>query len=400
MNKVHSAILVRVATLAGVGLGLLAPLVLSGNGYLSAARADQAAEEKMGDAAAKEVAKDAKFCTDAAVNKRVADIGAKIAAIADKQQIAAGFGNDQVYTFKYTYTVIESKEVNAFALPGGHIYIYRGMLDLLQTDDELAGVLGHETTHAAHHHIPELMHQQAKMTTQMALGVLVAVLAHVPPNGIADLAAGAQYADMAILNNHFSEEAEEDADHCGMIYMQRAGFNPVGMLTMLQRLENEEERSPQIDLGFLQDHPLTPQRIDAATEELKGLGITVDTAVLRHASGAMTAKVTDAAGTSVPAVRLTIGPWPVALLAPGNKTEAVSAASELNTLLDNDLRNDQVHAIGGQVMAGGQVIVTFTDADVAVQPLPATPSQLAASAVKAIQDALWDIQIHGTITAS
>ncbi len=355
---------------------------------------EQQREEKEGKEAADDIAKHAKFSTDKALIDRVSSIGAKIAAIADQTKVPAGFGNSQVYPFKYTYTIIDEKEVNAFSLPGGHIYIYKGLLDLLTSDDEIAGVLGHETAHAAHHHVSMLEHEQEKMTSQLALGALVAVLAHVPVQDIGNLAQGAEYTQQAILNNHFSESAEEDADHTGMIFMQKAGYDPVGMLALLQRLKAVEDRSPDIELGFLRDHPLTSDRLIAARAELKVLGVNVNPAALRRASGSMIASVADAGKFSV----VTIGKNTIFQTDIANHDQAAAAAAALNKLLDSNLQLYEVKADGPTLIARGQPLYQFTEADekaAAVTPTP-TPDALALSAATTIRTLLWSETVNST----
>jgi predicted Zn-dependent protease len=364
--------------------------------------AEQATEEKIGADAAADIAKSNKFVTDPAVAGRVAAIGAKIAAIADTTVVTAGFGTSTVYPFKYSYKVIDSKDVNAFSIPGGHIYIYKGLLDLLTSDDELAAVLGHETAHAAHHHVMEMTHQANKMTSQLALGALAAVLAHIPLNDIGNLATGAEYTQAAILNNHFSEEAEEDADHTGMIYMMKAGYNPVGMLAMLQRLKQVEDESPDVELGFLRDHPLTSQRVASARSELASLKVPVTPHSLREASGTMIASEVDqsVAGAS-PCSEVTIGSKVLFRVASANRLEAVSAADKLNALLDGNLQLYEIKSSGATLIARNQPLIEFTTADLAAQSQTAsaagaTPEALASDAAKALRNLLWSQTVLST----
>ena len=354
------------------------------------------AEEQMGSEAAVQIAKTEKFVTDPAVLGRVQAIGAKLAAVADKQVVAAGFGTDDVYPFHYAYHIINKKDVNAFALPGGNIYIYKGLLDQLTTDDEIAGVLGHETAHAAHHHISMLIHQQNKMNSQLALAALAAILARVPTQDITGLATGAQYAQAAVLNNRYSEAAEEDADHTGMIYMQKAGYNPVGMLALLQRLKEVEDRSPDVELGFLRDHPLTSDRLAAARRELASLDVKVDTHALRAASGTMLATVVDDSQGTPPqaAAEVKLGSKTLFRVAGSDKARAEAAAGALNNLLDNNLQLYEIHASGPELIARDAPIISFTEADAQAQPhssstRPDTPDSLATAAATALQNMLW-----------
>ncbi len=356
------------------------------------------AEEAMGSDAVEQIAKTEKFVTDPVMLGRVQAIGAKLAAVADRQMVAAGFGTPDVYPFHYVYHIINKKEINAFALPGGNIYIYKGLLDQLTTDDEIAGVLGHETAHAAHHHISMLIHQQNKMSGQLALATLAAVLARVPMQDIAGVATGAQYAQAAVLNNRYSESAEEDADHTGMIYMQKAGYNPVGMLALLRRLKEVEDRSPDVELGFLRDHPLTSDRLMAARAELASLKVLVDTHTLRAASGTMLANVVDVSQGTPPqlaAADVKVGSLLVFRVAGTDKQRASSAAGALNTLLDNNLQLYEVRASGSELIVRETPLISFTEADAQAQSVtPATkagqtPQQLATAAAASLRNMLW-----------
>jgi predicted Zn-dependent protease len=377
----------RAVLLAVALISLLLPFAL-----VRPARAEtQQQEESIGQKEAAEVDKSVKFDTDPTDVQRVTSIGAKIADVADSTQVPAGFGNDTLYKFKYTYKIIDDKTINAFSIPGGHIYIYSGLLHLLKTDDELAGVLAHETAHAAHHHVVTLSHEANKLNNEYLLGVLAAILAH-DSNVGADAYVGS-LAAQAQLNNHFSTQAEKDADHTGMIYMQKAGFNPIGMLSMLQRLQDQENLSPDIELGYLRDHPLTPERVAAAKDELKALGVAVDPKSFRLASGAITAKVLPDKTGQQQTVSLFLGDNVVCSLPSSGQTAEQTAAVALNQLLDQNLQMYEVKSDGNTLIARGQVILTFSAPT--TLPSGANGQALAKSAADAIRNALWSQQVNG-----
>jgi hypothetical protein len=384
----HASVLL----LALLTIALGAVFVLSA----TVARADDRSDEiKEGKAAADSVVKQEKLITSGTDFLRVQRVGAKIAQIANTVQVPAGFGNDKVYQFNYTYRVIDSKEMNAFSLPGGNIFIYKGLLDLMKTDDMLAAVLGHETAHAAHHHVRTLEHQANKEMSQLALGTLALILAKAPAQDVGNITAGGQAFMQADLSNHYSERAEEDADHTGMIFMQKAGFNPVGMISLLDVFKDEEDRSPLVEMGYLQDHPLTPDRIAAAKAELAQLGVKYTAKDLRETEGATDVEVVIVPTTaSRPGTAdLRIGDTTLCSLAQSRQT----AAQELNELLDNDLRGYEVKADGPSVVARGRTVLTFTGDDVGAQRqgAPSDPSALAAAAVKSIKTALWSYEVTG-----
>ena len=349
-------------------------------------------EAKQGAAASAEVNKQAKLVTDPVVLLRVNTIGQKLAAVANSDQIPAQFGSNKVYSFQWHFFVIEDKDVNAFSLPGGYVYINSGLLKMVRSDDELAGVLGHEITHSEHHHLQALSHEQSKMTTEMMGILLAAIVAHVNSRDMANIAAGTQYTQMGILNTRYSQAAERDADHGGTIFMQKAGYNPVGMLTFMQLLQQIGDRGPKVELGILQDHPLTPERVAAITAELKELNVDVTTQSVREATGAPRATVHQAvgggeeieyAGKSLPA------------LSDPDDVRAKAAITQFNTLLDTGLSLYQISNNGPQVLVSDRPIITMTAADAALHP-GATPDTLARLAADALRGGLYSQSFRPT----
>ncbi len=126
--------------------------------------------------------------------------------------------------YKWQVSVIRSQEVNAFCLPGGEIVVYTAILPLAQDDAGLATVLGHEMAHATSQHGAQRMFDQ--QLTQTALAGAQGGLANMDPQQQAQimgmLGAGAQYG----LSLPFSREQESEADHIGLLYMARAGYDP------------------------------------------------------------------------------------------------------------------------------------------------------------------------------
>ncbi len=351
-------------------------------------------EQKQGQEVATQVAKTAKFVTDKASLDRVTRIGQQIAAVANSGPYPAQFGNDHTYPFTWTFHIIQDKDINAFSLPGGLIYINSGLLSFVKSDDELAGVLAHEITHAAHHHAVALAHEAGKMNTEMALGMIAALLAHVPMQDVANLSAGAQYAQMGVMNNKYSDKAERDADHGGAILMAKAGFNPVGMLTFMQRLAEQERRSPDIQLGILRDHPYTQERVGLIQTQLAQMQIPVTPRTVRLVSGAARVTVKQIGLTR----ELDFGGQTLATLADGDGDRAALAASRINGLLDQGLQLGQVKPENGILVANDKAVLSFTPADVSLRA-GATPDSLAADASRVLRAGLWAQTINGNSTA-
>ncbi len=153
--------------------------------------------------------------------------------------------------------VFDSKEVNAFALPGGHIGVYAGLLKVATTQDQLAAVLGHEVSHVLAHHSAE------RYSQQMAANVgstIVGAVTGVDPN----LIGGA--AGLVLLK--FSRTQESEADLLGLDLMSRAGFDPHGAVALWQNMERASNsgKPPEI----LSTHPSDATRITALEQRLPG----------------------------------------------------------------------------------------------------------------------------------
>ena len=389
----HSPRLRKTASFALVGLAVcLARPTLAGDDIgvqtvspppaLSAQDIKQMADEvKQGQDAVAEIAKSGKIVRDKDVNARVDRIGQRLAAVANSTQVLAGYGNDRVFPFAWHFHIIDDKDVNAFSLPGGQVYINSGLLKVVRSDDELAGVLGHEMTHSAHHHIQSLSHEQSKMSTAMMAGLLAAIIAHVPARDIGNLAAGAQYTQLGILNTKYSQAAERDADHGGTILMAKAGFNPVGMMTFMQRLGDFENARPQVTLGILQDHPEAADRVSAITTELTEMHVPVTVSAIRSVTAAphAVARQDPAGGIDIEFNNHVL---PTLADPDGNRVPAI--LTKFNSSLDTGLQLYQVGVSGNQVLLSDRPLITFSQADAALHPgeTPATLAQAASNALR------------------
>jgi len=393
----HSPRLRKTAVLVFAGLAAcLARPALAGDSIgiqtvspppaLSAQNIRQMADEiKQGQDAVAEIAKSGKIVKDKDVNDRVDKIGQRLAAVVNSIQMPAGYGNDRVFPFAWHFHIIDDKEVNAFSLPGGQVYINSGLLKVVRSDDELAGVLGHEMTHSAHHHIQSLSHEQSKMSTAMMAGLLAAIIAHVPARDIGNLAAGAQYTQLGIMNTKYSQAAERDADHGGTILVAKAGFNPVGMMTFMQRLGDFENARPEVTLGILQDHQEAADRVSAITAELAEMHVPVTIRAIRSVTAAphAIARQDPAGGVDIEFNHHVL---PTLADPDGNRVPAI--LTKFNTSLDTGLQLYQVEASGSQVLLSDRPLITFSQADAALHP-GETPAALALAASNALRSGIY-----------
>ncbi len=162
----------------------------------------------------------------------------------------------------YRAEIVDTPDFNAFALPGGFIYVHRGLLARINSIDELAAVLAHETTHVAARHSASQMSKQKAMNI-LLFGVNIATRGVVQNYG--------QFINLAavLAFNKFSRNYEKQADHCGLIYMTRSGYNPLAFVSVLKQIKRLEAREPSVFEVWFMTHPPANERIMLAKEELK-----------------------------------------------------------------------------------------------------------------------------------
>ncbi|MHC4561607.1 MAG: M48 family metalloprotease [Planctomycetota bacterium] len=157
----------------------------------------------------------------------------------------------------YDFVLVAADVPNAFALPGGKIFITAGLMSLMSNERQLAAVLGHETAHVAKRHNVRLIQQQ------MGAAVLVEIAGTIAGE-YAGTAEAATQVVTSMVNLRYSRDNEFEADEAGILYMARAGYNPWGMNELLTILMELHEREPsQLEEMFL-THPLTSKRLEEA----------------------------------------------------------------------------------------------------------------------------------------
>jgi len=168
--------------------------------------------------------------------------------------------------FVYRFRVIKAPTLNAFAIPGGYIYIHSETLQRVDSVDELAGILGHEIAHihARHYSRLEAKTHAAGLAAQV-IGMAAAVAVGDPTPAIAG--AGASVA----MKINFTREYEAEADRLGEIWITRAGYAPDAMTTFLQKIIDTSERFPDSLPPYLATHPFPEDRIAAIDEDAKTL---------------------------------------------------------------------------------------------------------------------------------
>jgi hypothetical protein len=198
-------------------------------------------EVKMGRMLAAQVDKEAKFVDDPIITEYVNRVGQNIVLHSDAR-------------VPFTIKVIDSDEVNAFALPGGFFYVNKGLILAADNEAELAGVMAHEIAHVTARHAMENEAKMRAIDMGMLAGILLGgpILSNVLYNG------AGFFEGMAFLK--FSRGAEEEADKLGVQYMWAAGYDPGAMATMFEKLEAKNKKKPGTIAKLFADHPAPADR--------------------------------------------------------------------------------------------------------------------------------------------
>ena len=207
-------------------------------------------EIALGKSAAMEVEKTSKLINDPVVTEYVNRVGQNLVRNSDAK-------------VPFTIKVIDSDEINAFALPGGFFYVNSGLILRADEEAELAGVMGHEIAHVAARHGTKTATKGELM--QLAT-IPVMILA---PYGMAGYGIY-EGLNLAIPMSYlkFTRDAEKEADYLGLQYMYKAGYDPNAFVSFFEKIEAEERRHPGSIPKIFSTHPPTPDRVQKAQEEI------------------------------------------------------------------------------------------------------------------------------------
>jgi predicted Zn-dependent protease len=166
--------------------------------------------------------------------------------------------------YPYSVSVANYREINAFALPGGPVWINRGVLQATTSESQLAGVLAHEIAHIAQRHAADRLTTAA--AANLTLGLLGAFLGNSGGAGAAQMAAGLLANGMMLK---FSRDDEAEADRVGLQMLRRAGWDGRGMVELFEILRQEAGRDPLAVEAFFSSHPPPANRIAALQAEAR-----------------------------------------------------------------------------------------------------------------------------------
>jgi predicted Zn-dependent protease len=228
-----------------IGVALTLPLVACG--------ISQQQEIQMGQEYAQQINAQLPIVQDPELNRYINVLGDSIAGLTSRKDL------------NWHFFIVDSKEVNAFAVPGGYVYVNRGLIERSDKMDEVAGVLGHEIGHVVRRHTVKQMEKEQGANVGITLACVLTGVCNSQVAGAAiNIAGGAVFA-------RFSRSDEAEADQEGFNNVVRAGISPEGMVSMFQKLLEERKSRPAgVEAWFL-THPLEEDRITAIQTRINAL---------------------------------------------------------------------------------------------------------------------------------
>jgi metalloendopeptidase OMA1, mitochondrial len=206
-------------------------------------------EQQLGLSSFDQLKKETPISKDPAANALVQKVGHRIAAVADKDMPGA----------QWEFVVFESKEANAFCLPGGKVGVYTGILPITRDEAGLATVIGHEVGHAVARHGGERMTDA--MLLQTGGDILGASLSQGDPRIQSAALVAYGLTSQVGVTLPFSRAQESEADHIGLIYMARAGYDPHAAVAFWQRFADYNRQQGGNTPAFLRTHPTDATRV-------------------------------------------------------------------------------------------------------------------------------------------
>ena len=231
--------------ISGVLLGLIVLLQVYGLPQAEAAIISTKEEISIGKNVAKELEKKYGLVEDQELQNRVDRIGQSLAAVSERRDL------------QYSFKVLNSKEVNALAAPGGFIYVFKGLVDHMPSDEELAGVLSHEVGHVVKRHTVRQI--EKSLLAQVLFGVL-----------FGDRGVMLQNLAFNAIMSGYSRDDEREADQVGFNQALQAGYNPYSMAMTLSKLDDLDRKG---NAGLFSTHPEPDARAKRVMGYIESIGV-------------------------------------------------------------------------------------------------------------------------------
>ena len=248
------------------------------------------AERKLGERIARELYRDPDYIDDPVIVEYVQGIWQPLLAAARQR---GELGTELEQRFAWEIFLGKDRSINAFALPGGYLGLHLGLVAAVANRDELASVLAHELSHVTQRHISRLMTQQNRQTPWVVGAMILgAIAASKNPDAANAVVAGGQA--LAVQNQlNFSRDMEREADRVGYGVMTQAGFEPLGFVTMFDKLQQASRLNDNGSFPYLRSHPMTTERMAdmQARQQLSGRAAVPGAPTVEHAMVAARARV-------------------------------------------------------------------------------------------------------------
>ncbi len=224
---------------------------------------DVAAERKLGDQVMRQVRPDPDVLDDPLLSAYVQSIWEPLLQAARQR---GDLGADLQRAFAWETFLIRDRSVNAFALPGGYVGVYLGLITITATRDELAAVMAHEMAHVTQRHIARSMTSNSRQSLVGMAAMLAAVLIAAKSNNPSAAQAAVVGGQAAMIQGqlNFSRDMEREADRVGFGIFAGASFAPGGVAAMFEKLESANRLNDNGAYPYLRSHPLTIERIGDA----------------------------------------------------------------------------------------------------------------------------------------
>jgi len=222
---------------------------------LAACTVDEDQEKALGVDAAAQIDRELPFVTDPQINEYISTLGIALATASDDR------------AREWRFRVVDAEQVNAFALPGGFVYVNRGLIERAGDASELAGVLGHEVAHVL------LRHSAERLEKAQKTNIGVSIVCGLTSLCSSDAARVAINVGGAALFARFSREDEFQADSAAVGITTKAGLDPAGIATMFSRLLQDRERQPDLLAVWFASHPLEEARITAVKRVIESSAV-------------------------------------------------------------------------------------------------------------------------------
>ncbi len=312
---------------------------------------------ELGKKYAAEVLKELKLSDDKVGQDRISRIGAEISEIANQTLAKVTWGDKRLSVFPYSFTLVKGDEVNAFSLPGGPIFIYDGLIKYTESDDELAGVIAHEISHAAFRHVATLRREQSKLEALTLPLILIAILSGGQDG--ANVAQGGMLLNQAI-GSGWSVKAETAADYGGLQFMVKSKYNPTGQLSFMERLAYDDRHRPDIDWGIYRTHPPSRERAKAMISHFNDLKLPIQRSLVTKTFACQYAK-TDHQTTSITFAGIKL----MEVAGADQETRSRVIGSRLNEFFDSVPKLHEVRVINSSILGSNKKLfeVTAYEAD-------------------------------------